>query len=101
MKEYIIAINSILGNGKEHTGYFSGEGEGSIGIPAPAFSNNSFHVARVETSPLVFNDNIKNAKIMTPKNMVSWLNRITGQLPYADIDIREIRIIDVTKEGEK
>lgn len=91
LKEYTITIVTSMGN-REHIAWFVGEGEGTVEIPNAAWSNNSFHVSRTEMSQLVFSENKSEAKKMTSKNMQSWLGRVLAQLPYADINVKEIRI---------
>jgi len=91
LKEYTISIVTRIGN-KERTAWLVGEGEGTVGIPNAAWSNNSFHVTRTEMSQLVFSENKSEARTMTAKNMQSWLGRVLAQLPYFAVDVRQIRI---------
>lgn len=91
LKEYTISIVTSMGN-REHIAWLVGEGEGTVGIPNAAWSNNSFHVTRTEMKQLIFCERKSEAKVMTPKNMQSWLGRVLAQLPYLDVDVRQIRI---------
>lgn len=96
LKEYSISVVSEIG-GRESTTWLVGEGDGLVGIPNAAFSNNSFHVTRTEMTQLILSERKSDAKIMTPKNMQSWLGRLLAQLPYVDLDVKEIRITEVAE----
>jgi hypothetical protein len=100
LKEYTISIVTSMEN-KEHIGWLVGESECLVDIPYLAFSKHSFHVERKEMTQLVFSEKKSDARMMTPKNMQSWLDRVLAFLPYADIDVKEIRITEESDEKDR
>ena len=92
LKEYTI---SIL-HDNERRGYFVGESEtASVDIPVPCWSGSSFQVAHEHVANLIFSENPENAKRMTRKNLMSYMNRILDQMPYWTVEIKAILIEEV------
>ncbi len=92
LKEYTI---SIL-HDNERRGYFVGESETTtIDAPIPCWSGNSFHVEHKYMANLIFSENPENAKRMTRKNLMSYMNRILDQMPYWTVEIKAILIEEV------
>ena len=87
LKQFVI---SVIVDDREI--FFVGESEQTLGIPYPAFSRKSFQVVRKDMSAMIFSEDKNEAKLMYPKNMRSYLERIVEQIPYWDIEIKEIRI---------
>ena len=97
IKRYNIALKV---RGKNNLAYFVGESEEiKTSIPACVWSGQSFHTSRVNMAALIFSEIKENARKITGNTtMKSWLERITTQLPYFDVDIEEIRIIVLDEE---
>jgi len=98
MKEYIVSVLPYDG----HRGYFVGESETTtIDAPISCWSGNSFHVARRDMARLLFSDYLENAKRMTRKNLMSYMNRILDQMHYWTVEIKAILIEEVRDEQNK